>query len=148
MSDDELHTDASYKPKSSLREEPLKRALKCYLVSPILKKYVVCSVRCLWKENGTGYNDMLQKKEKVENCLRQVKEIALVVSCVTAMKDKDEIKCGFAFWVAFDFAESLITKMEDQIFKLIFESGVDVSEVKSIKTRGEIHSIIFGLIIL
>jgi len=72
MSDDKSYTDANSKPKSSLREEPLKRALKSYLVSPILTTDVVCSIRCLRKENDSGFNDMLQKREKVENCLRQV----------------------------------------------------------------------------
>jgi len=148
MSDDDEIFSSCYKPKATLREEPLKRALRSYLVNPVLKKYVVCSIRCLWKDNDSGFNDMLQKRNTVENCLLQVEEIALVVSCVTAMKEKSNVKCGFAFWVGFDFAESLISKMEDHIFKRIFESGVDVSEVKSIKSRGKISSFIIQMVTL
>jgi len=54
---------------------------------------------------------MLQKRKTVDNCLLQAEEIGLVISCVTAMKEN----CGFAFWVGFDFAELLISKMKDYI---------------------------------
>jgi len=92
--DDENFSSVCYKPKAMLRDEPLKRALRSYLVNPVLKKYVVCSIRCLWKDNDSGFNDMLQKRKTVENCLLQVEEIALVASCVTAMKENVNVKCG------------------------------------------------------
>jgi len=87
---------------------------------------------------------MLQKRKTVDNCLLQAEEIGLVISCVTAMKEN----CGFAFWVGFDFAELLISKMKDYIFKLIFESGVDVSKVQWIKSRGKISIFIIEMITL
>jgi len=87
---------AGYKPKDSLREAPLKRALQAYIVSPLVKKYVVCSVRCLWKQ-AEDFNDLYEKRKKLENTLKEIKEIVFFINCITSIKEADCITCGFAF---------------------------------------------------
>ena len=128
----------NFQPNLTLREEPLKRALKSYLVAPILSKYIVCSVRVLWRESDNDLNDLYEKRRKLEGELERLKEVSLFIDCITAMKKSNGgIKIGFAFWVAFDFAESQGSKLEDYITKRFFESGLDVAEVNCIRGRSK-----------
>lgn len=127
----------TFTPQKTLRQNPLKRALKAFLVGPLLKKYIVCSVRVLWK-NDEDFNDMYEKRRLLEGKMKAMEEVVMLVNCITAMKPSDgDTKVGFAFWVVFDFAESQSNKLEDQIVKTILEAGLDVDDVTSIRARGK-----------
>ena len=78
----------NFQPNLTLREEPLKRALKSYLVAPILSKYIVCSVRVLWRESDNDLNDLYEKRRKLEGELERLKEVSLFIDCITNSNEK------------------------------------------------------------
>lgn len=128
----------TFVPKATLRETPLKRALKSYLIPIVLSKYVVFGLRVLWKDNITDFNDFYVKRKKLEEQLDKTKEVVFFINCITAMKGSgDSTKVGFAFWIAVDYAESQIMKFETYISKLFLEAGVEVPQVNSIRGRGK-----------
>ena len=47
---EEPQEQVDFTPNLTLREIPLKRALKTYVIATVLKKYLTVGVRVLWKE--------------------------------------------------------------------------------------------------
>ena len=116
----------SFIPKDSLREPPLKRALKSYIVSLVTEKYLTIGIRVLW--NGKeDFNEMWQKRLQLENILKSLKQIVMFIDCITAMKSK-EVKPGFAFWIAYDSAEFTSEAYENFICGKIMEHGFDIEQ--------------------
>ena len=130
--------NGNFQPNSYLRESPLKRVLQTYLVAPILKKYLCTSVRVLWKDNNADHNNLYETRKHMEQALQEIDNVAFILNCITAMKTSSgEMKFGFAFWVAFDFAAAQCSKMEEFVIKKLLACGVDVNQVSSIKPRGK-----------
>ena len=124
-------------PKLTVREKTVKRALISYIVEPISKNYLVCSIRALWRNDGMEFNNLYEKRIKLQNILRSVNEVVFFLDCVTAMKKSDEVNIGFGFWVAYDFLQCQADKMESFLIRKFLEIDVDVEEVKSINSRGK-----------
>jgi len=118
--------DDEFKPNSTLREIPLKRILKTYIVSNVVDKYLTAGIRVLWKEKD--FSDMFEKRSKLETVLKEIKQIVFYVNCVTALKETgDEIKAGFAFWIVYDWPESTLEKFENMVCKKFIEVGVKIA---------------------
>ena len=146
MSDENVSDDADnekniLKPRKELREIPLKRALKSFVIPHIVKNYEVVALRVLWKR--PDFNDMQEMRSKLEAAIKGIKEVGIFISCITAQEERKlkgqqhpEIKTGFSFWVAFEWPEHLIESFEDQICKTIIPIGVDIDQCKSLRARG------------
>ena len=133
------------KPKSSLRENPLKRALEIHIVEPTLVKYLVCSVRCLLKRNFL-HNDFYEKRKVIQQNIKSINEVAGFFDCITTMpsKKKDEkFDIGFAYWIIYQFSECQMQKIENLISRKIFECNVEISNLKPIKSRGKMKLLFF-----
>ena len=90
-SDDDVQGDQPikvFKPNKSLREKPLARALRTYVISTVCKSYLTLAIRVLWKEKD--FSDMYARREQLKNILKAVKEIKMVIGCVTAMEKGEE----------------------------------------------------------
>ena len=126
-----------FKPKLTVREKTVKRALSSYIVEPVCKKYLALSIRVLWRNDGTmHFNDLYEKRIKLQEELRSVKEVVFFIDCITAMTKRESVHIGFAFWIAYDFVQTQASKLETFLIKKILETNVDVEEVKSVNSRG------------
>ena len=133
--------EREFEPRLTLREKTLRRFLKSYVVDHLLKRYLVCSIRVLWRNDGNiDFNNLYEKRVLIEQEIKSVKEVVFIIDCITSMKKSNgELQFGFAFWVVFDFVESQTVKMESLLTKLIIEKSMDVEDVKSVKSRGKIQ---------
>ena len=133
---------SNYKPNKELREEPLKRVLKSYIVPIICCKYQTTAVRVLWKEDS--YSLMWSKRVQLESMLKEIKPVVAFISCITAVderkKSENSWKAGYTFWIAFDWPEYGISGFENMICKKFFDAGVSVSSCKSVQGRGKYFS--------
>jgi len=91
----------------------------------------------LWKQDDDP-NDLFEKRSKMESTLKDVAEMVLFINSITLMKHGEEITCGFAFWLCFDFAESQVAKMENYIIRKLLACEVEIDYIKSIRSRGNI----------
>ena len=123
-----------YKPNNSLREPPLQRALKSFIVSYVNEKYLTIAIRVLWNE-AEEFNTMWEQRLKLEGVLKGLKQVVLFIDCITAMQNK-KISCGFAFWIAYDASEVTAEAFENFICEKILETGFNIQHCKRAKTRG------------
>ena len=78
--------NCSFEPKGSLRESPLKRALKSYIVAPIASRYLTVAIRVLWEDENASL--MWQKRKKLEEILVNNEKVSFIFNCITAIKEK------------------------------------------------------------
>lgn len=69
--------------KNSLRSSVIKRALKTYLIPPLIKKYQVVAIRTIFTSK-TLYG----KRKLLEDLIINDKQVVLLVSSVTAVPSK------------------------------------------------------------
>lgn len=58
----------TFKLNKSLREKPLERALRTYVISTVCQSYLTLAIRVLWKKKD--FSDMFARREKLENILK------------------------------------------------------------------------------
>ena len=147
MADSEQETDVEatpekeFKPNKSFREMPLKRALRSYVVSTVCKSYLTLGIRVLWKEEN--FSDMYVRRKELEQIFKNVKEIKMVISCVTAISKKEKTDTGFAFWIVYDRPKITASKFENMLCKRIIKTGVRISCCKGVKGRGKMLLLIY-----
>ena len=125
----------TFKSNLSLREIPLKRVLKTYIVANVIRKYITMGIRVLWKEEMNP--QILSRRIQLEKILKEIREIVMFIDCVTAMQEsKHQTKAGIAFWLVFDGPECIYERFENIICKKFLEAGVEIESVKSVKGRG------------
>ena len=128
--------ESTFIPKKSLRENPLKRALKSMIVCHVINKYMTVGIRVLWDEKD--YSTMWEKREVLEGILKQMKEVVFIIDCITAMKEsKEKMTVGYSFWICFDFPEHTSEMFENRVSKAFINAGVKIASCKSIKGRGK-----------
>ena len=126
--------EVDFTPNLTLREIPLKRALKTYVISTVLKKYLTVGVRVLWKEED--YSRMYERRKFLEGLLKHMDEVKMTISCVTSMAKKEETMTGFSFWIVYDHPDITSSKFENMICKRFMEAGCRISYYKTLKGRG------------
>ena len=135
-----METETEVTPNSTLREVPLKRCLKTFIVSHVIEKYMTVGIRVLWEEKD--FSDMYEKRLQLEQLLTDIKEVVLIINCVTAMTEKETTKTGFCFWIAYDYPEVTSYKFEAYLCKKIMEKEIEISSCKGVKGRGKLFIII------
>ena len=126
----------SFNPNSTLRENPLKRVLKTYVVSDVSSKYMTTAIRVLWSDKD--FSEMYEKRIILESILREIKQIVMFINCVTSLKEKEHsIQSGFGFWIAYDWPEISCEKFENLICKKFIEAGMEIRSCKTVKGRGK-----------
>eukprot|EP00111_Clytia_hemisphaerica_P011731 TCONS_00034460-protein len=123
-----------FTPNLTLREIPLKRALKTYVIATVLKKYLTVGVRVLWKEED--YSKMYERRNFLEGLLKNMDEVKMTISCVTSIAKKEETMTGFSFWIVYDHPDITSSKFENMICKRFLEAGCRISYYKALKGRG------------
>ena len=123
----------SVRANSCLREEPLKRILKNFIVLPVIDKYLTVGIRVLWNEDRM--QSCMEKEQQLQGIFKNMKQVKMFVSCVTAVKSKDYL-AGICYWLAYDFPEITAKKFENMICQKILKAGFDVSSCKSVNGRG------------
>ena len=127
-----------YMPKLALRERPLERALKSYIIPVIVSKYQVIAIRCLW--NLDEFNNIWPKRKEIDSMLSKVQSVCGFFSCVTAQPDrktKTIKEVGFGYWIFFDWPEYGLEAYENLICKKFMEAGLSIESCKSTGGRGE-----------
>jgi len=129
------------KPKKGLREIPLKRGLKSFLIPHIANKYEVAGIRVLWKK--PKFNNLYEMRMKLEHEIKNINEIVLIISCFTGIEERKqkgnkpaEVMLGFAFWMAFIWPEHALETFEDQVCGKLMKLGVNINSCKSLRVRG------------
>ena len=125
-----------FKPRWTLRENPLKRVLKSYVVTNVVTKYVTYAVRVLWQD--TEYSTMWEKRQKLETALKDIPQVALIINSITAMDEKKNINVGFAIWRAYNWPEHVTETFENLVCRKFMDLGMQIHSCKSVKGRGKL----------
>ena len=130
------------KANSCLREEPLKRVLRNFIVSPMVESFLTVGLRVLWREKDI--RKCLLNRDKVDEILKGFKEIVMIISCITVIKDKDgENSIGFSYWIVYDFPQITASKFENMLCRKILSAGFNVTSCKGLKGRGNKSYILY-----
>lgn len=123
--------------KKELKSSVLKSALKSFVLSHITNHYEVAGVRMMIKEK----NDIWLVRRRLEKKLASQKHVVGFISCLTALKTKDnqEPLPGLSFWVIFDWPEYGIQGYEDHLTKIFLKEEVDLYSCKAVRGRSKLH---------
>ena len=124
----------SFKASTELREPPLQRALRTYVVSPLNEKYLTIALRVIWNSREE-YSTMWEQRLLLEDVLKSINQVVFFIDCITAMRGQT-IGCGFAFWISYDSSEFTAEAFENYVTKKILETGFNIDHCKRAKTRG------------
>ena len=155
---------SNFVPQTTLRCQPLRTALKAYIVPPFARTYNVIAIRALWSMDRLPSSESIwQKRRELEVILLSNDNIVAFFSCITALverrkrkkrryenyqsddeddiiDDEDEEKVnlpGLSFWIACDWPEYGLQKMEIEISKQLQAAGLNIERCKAIRSRGK-----------
>ena len=149
--------------RRQLRSEVLKRAMRAYIVSPVIRKYHVIAVRAMWSSTEKSEDLIWGKRRQIEDILLRNDKIVAFFSCITTMVEKESHKRkrkdteddgdnssmddndeertqyapGISFWIAFDWPEYGLNAFEDLVCKTFLKSQMNLVACKAIKPRGK-----------
>ena len=131
---------SQFKGRNSLRSNMLKRALKSYIIPPVLKKYQVISLSALWdddqpEENRIWLKRKMSDKKNGRKRKRNEDESDSDFDDNEAAEESKDYP-GIAFWIAFDWPEYGVSAFEEIILKEFLSGGFCLSSCKVIKSRG------------
>ena len=66
---------SQFKGQNSLRSNVLKRALKSYIIPPVLKKYQVIALRALWDDDQPDENRIWFRRKTMEDVLSRSEHV-------------------------------------------------------------------------
>ena len=131
----EIQNRKKVKPNRQLRQEPLKRLLKSFIVSNVVQNYITIGLRVLWAEKD--YSDMFERRSQLEEIIKYIKHVSLFVTSITAMEKHEETYTGFAVWLALDWPEMTSHKFEHFFCKKIMKSGFNIASCTVLSGRGK-----------
>jgi len=80
------------KPRSSLRSETLKSALRNFIVPHISQKYFVTAIRTTWDVEDAdlmvAQMNIWEKRREVDKIVSSFNSVVMFFSCLTAMESK------------------------------------------------------------
>lgn len=127
-----------FKTNKELREVPLKKALKTYIIPLITKKYNVIGVRIVW--NASNYSNMYTKRKEIQDKLSKVIPVVAFISCTTGLEERKEekqTKNGYSFWIVFECPDYHFDSLENHVCKLFYGCDVEIDSCKPLKPRGK-----------
>jgi len=62
---------------------------------------------------------MYERRSQLEDMIKQIKQVSLFITSITAMEKHEETFTGFAVWIALDWPQMTAHKFEHSICKKV-----------------------------
>jgi len=123
--------------KKEIKSCVLKSALKSFILSHVTNYYEVAGVRTLMRDK----QKIWLIRRRLEESLSKQKHVVGFVSCLTALKTKDQEEPlpGISFWVMFDWPEYGIQGYVNHLTKLFLKEEIDLYSCKAVRGRSKFN---------